>query len=407
MNRNNHPGHVPGQSRHLIVILLAFAGVFILVSVLVFAISYGIYQQSHQQADASPTSGPGTPVNGGHALIPGTVSPSQTGPYGFTILKHITPKTIAYLKELHVNWVRFQLDWSKIEPQSGQFDWSELDSAVSLLNASGIHIDFPLQLAPDWAKSQTCGGHPLLAGATEMAQYASALAQRYNGHNGHGYIDSYEIGNEEFDDHLPPIKKIIDKYCPGINLLPIAGPDLKAGYIAIKSQSPQALVGMFAIWWTNTQHVQNYIQYLYQNGYGPYFDYANFHYYPCAGNPNTAAPGNPAITDGTRPSFDLEWQTLHEIMAQHGDSGKPVWVTETGWTISGVNQAQRCIVSPDQQAQFMTYLLTEAAKSHVVQQLFWYTIDMKDDGMSITQSDTKLPSFYTLQRFIQQQPFWN
>ncbi len=403
MNRNSDPGPVPGRPRTRIAILLAFVGVCILVGVLVFAISYGVVQQNHPQAGASPTSSPAP----GRQPIPGTVSPSQTGPYGFTILRRLTPETIAYLKELRITWVRYQLDWAHIEAQPGQFDWSELDSAVSLVNASGMHIDFPLQLAPDWALSQTCGGKPLLPGAKEMTQYASALAQRYNGRNGHGYIDSYEIGNEEFDEHLPRNKKIVASNCSQVNFVSFYGPVLKAGYQAIKSQSPQALVGMAAIWWVNTPHIRSYLDWLYQNGYGDYFDYANFHYYPCAGNPNTAAPGNPTITDGDRPSFDLEWQTFHEIMAQYGDSRKPVWVTETGWAISNINQAQRCIVSPEQQAQFMSYLLTEAAKSHVVQQLFWYTIDLKNDGMSITQFSNKLPGFYTLQRFIQQQPLWN
>jgi beta-glucosidase len=34
---------------------------------------------------------------------------------------------IACLRELHANAYRFSIDWSRIEPQEGQFDWSALD----------------------------------------------------------------------------------------------------------------------------------------------------------------------------------------------------------------------------------------------------------------------------------------
>jgi hypothetical protein len=348
----------------------------------------------------TPTGGP----NG--RLIPGTVQPSQTGPYGFTILREFTPEIAAQLKQVGVTWVRFQLDWAKIEPQPGQFDWSTLDNVVSLVNSNGFKLDFPLQKAPEWAKSQTCGGKPLLPGAAEMTRYATAVAQRYNGRNGHGFMNSIEIGNEEFDDHLPPIKKIIDKSCPGMNILPIAGADLKAGYQAVKSQSPQTLVGMFAIWWANTLHIQNYMQFLYQNNYGTYFDYANFHYYPCVGNQDVPGPGDPAVTVGDRPSFTLAWQTIRNVMVKYGDSGKPIWLTETGWPTGSIAHPERCVVSPQQQAQNMSVVLNAAYNSRVIQEIFWYTLNPKDKDSSILQASGPLPAYYTIQQFVRQHPGW-
>src|SRR5205823_6023892 len=134
--------------------------------------------------------------------------------------------------------------------------------------------------------------------------FAGVLAARYNGRNGHGYVDSFEIGNEEWDG-----------YWGGswANTLPCRaadyyGPVLKAGYQAVKAQSPTALVGMFGLWWMNTPHIQTYMTWLYQNGYGPYMDFANFHYY---------TGGAPSTTNGAPPSYDLEckpsagaWATL-------------------------------------------------------------------------------------------------
>lgn len=401
MNRNNNPA--PNRSASPLAYILLFTGIALLVGVLVFGVTFTILQRSHSNTPQG--NGTATSTTGGPIPV-GTVQPSKTGPYGFTILRNFTPDTVTYFKELGVTWIRFQLDWGGIEPQRGQFDWSKLDAVVALANASGLHIDFPLQLAPDWALSQKCGSTPILPGPQEMAQYATAVAQRYNGQNGHGTIDSYEIGNEEFDEHLPSNRNTVTQNCSQVNFASFYGPVLKAGYEAIKAQAPNATVGMFGLWWSNIPHIRSYMTWLYQNGYGKYFDYGNFHYYPCAGNPNIQG-GNPEVTVGDVPSFNNEWQTMYGIMAQNGDAGKPIWVTETGWTISGVNQSKRCIVSQQQQASYMQYVLTQSANSHVIEHVFWYTIDSKDDGMSITQFKNKLPSFNTLQQFIQQKPLWN
>lgn len=391
---NQYPGSGPKKSRSWLTPILVLIGLAVLVGVIVFAIFANIFQQSgtHPPTLSATVSRGGS---SGH-LVPGAVQYSTSGPYGFTITTtNVTQQTINYLKQLHVTWLRYQLNWRSIEPQPNQIDWSLLDSVVAIANANGIHITFPIQNAPPWAKSTPCAGTHALPDPTQMALFASTLAQRYNGNNGHGFIDSYEIGNEEFDNIFDGTMQA-SLPCRQPSLY---GPVLKAVYPAIKAQSPHALVGMFGLWWVNLPHIRSYMQWLYQNGYGTYFDFANFHYYICS--------DNPAQTVGDRPSFDLEWQTFHQIMSQYGDSGKPIWLTETGWTTSDVHQKAQCIVSPQTQAQYMQYILNEAANSHVVQHVFWYTINTRNDGMSIIQSGAPLPGFYTMMGFVRNKPLWN
>ena len=333
------------------------------------------------------------------------VPPSSSGPYGFTVLS-FQPQTVTSLKQLGVTWVRYQLNWYKIEAEPNQFNWSELDSAVALANANNIHITFPLQDAPDWALSQTCQGVPFLPNAATFADFAQTVAQRYNGHNGHGYIDSYEVGNEEFDNvWVGTWEKSIPCRQPNFY-----GPILKAAYKAIKAQSPKALVGMFGLLWSNTEHIRTYMEGLYNQGYGAYFDFANFHYYRCGINegssdPSVTSPGS--YPKGDYPSFNLEWQIMHDVMVRNHNGSKPIWVTETGWTTSGLYQSAQCIVTPDQQAQYLSYVTNNAMNSHVVQHVFWYTIGV-DDGMSLTQSNNvPLPSFYALQTIVKLHPLWS
>ena len=316
-------------------------------------------------------------------------------PYGFTVLTIFDQTTIDDLKELRVNWVRYQLNWSDIETKPGKYDWRKLDSAVALANANGIHLTFPLQLAPTWALHQTCANRHILPDAQAMATFASAVAHRYNNHSKHGYIESYEVGNEEFDS-LWTGDWNESTSCRRPDFV---GPVLKATYLAIKAASPNARVGMNSMWWVSTTHVHDYMSWLYQNHYGPYFDFANFHYYICNESPD--------VTIGDRPSFDLEWQTIHNVMTEYGDGNKPIWVTEVGWNTSSVYQSARCIVTPQQQAQYIVSTAQSAMTSHAIQHIFWYTINRERDGMSITQPGEKLPSFYALKKFIQQHPIWS
>ena len=124
-------------------------------------------------------------------------------------------------------WVRLQIHEFDIQTSTGTYDWSRVDTAVSFLNAAGIHIDFPIQCF-----SGSCFSNPVLPTVGQMIQYASALASRYDGKHGHGVIDAFEIGNEEYD-FFPP-----SAY----------GPPLEAGYQAIKAVDPSAMVGTYGVY---------------------------------------------------------------------------------------------------------------------------------------------------------------
>ena len=309
-------------------------------------------------------------------------------PYGFSVWGYQNRITASGLK-----WARVQRDWSSIETAPGVYSFGGMDADVAAANAAGVHITVPLQDAPSFHKSQVCNGVNLFPSPTEMSVFATVMASRYNGRNGHGFVDSFEIGNEEWDGYwggswantLP---------CRAANYY---GPVLKAGYQAVKAQSPNALVGMFGMWWVNTPHIQSYMTWLYQNGYGSYMDFANFHYYP---------GGNPAVTSGDTPSYDLEWQTIRGVQAAHGDGGKPVWCTETGWAINSNGQPGP-LVSLAQQSQYLQYVLDSSRTSGVMQRVFIYMIsDTGTDGMNLYPPSGPLPSYTMLESYIARYPSW-
>lgn len=290
-------------------------------------------------------------------------------PYGFTTI-HADAQLVSAYSALKVCWVRLQIHESDLQTAAGGYDWSRVDAAVSLLNAAGIHIDFPIQCF-----GGSCFSNPTLPTVAQLAQYAGALASRYDGRHGHGLIEAFEIGNEEYD-FFPPA---------------VYGPLLKAGYQAIKAVYPSALVGMYGIYRSFLPHIQAVLGTLVSGGYANYFDFANFHYY--------AHGGDPHLSTADHPSFDAEWQAVHALLP-----AKPIWVTEVGWTTTPLPGIQS--VPPQTQASYLVYVTRQAADSGVVQRIFWFTLDYGTQGDSIDPPTGPQPAYWLLQAFIQQRPTW-
>src|SRR2546428_1448129 len=189
--------------------------------------------------------------------LPGAAQ-NDANPYAFAVWRYQSRIAASGVK-----WARLQRDWSTIETSPGVYNFAGLDADAAAATAAGVHVTVPIQDAPGFHKTQVCNGVNLFPGPAEMSTFAGIMAARYNGQNGHGYVDSFEIGNEEWDGYwggswastLP---------CRAASYY---GPVLKAGYQAVKAQSPTALVGMFGMWWVNTPHIQSYMTWLYQNSY--------------------------------------------------------------------------------------------------------------------------------------------
>jgi hypothetical protein len=311
-------------------------------------------------ADANPT---------GAADTPAAMDAGAGSPYGITTI-HADGTLVSQLHQLNICWTRLQMDETSIQPSPGVFNWSGLDQAVATLNAAGIHIDFPLRCF-----GGACFSNPTLPTPAQMAAYATAVASRYDGRHGHGRIDAFEVGNEEYDF-----------FSPGVY-----GPILQAGYLAIKSVYPDALVGMYGTYRPSLQHLQAVMSAI-ANGYSQYLDFANFHYY--------VHGDNPSISQGDIPSLNQAIQAIHAILPN-----KPIWLTEVGWPTSPLPGISA--VSPAVQAEYLRYVMDTAASSGIVQRVFWFTLDYGNQPDSIyPQNGGPLPAFTLLQQYVQQYPLW-
>jgi hypothetical protein len=123
-------------------------------------------------------------------------------------------------------------------------------------------------------------------------------------------------------------------------------PVVKDSYLAIKRVAPRLTVIAGAIAFSDGTFLED----AYADGMGGYFDALSVHPYTYNASPAHIARSWPgrmfSLVDG------VPW--IHDIMAQHGDGQKRVWLTEVGWNTLGDSVARA--VSDPQRARYVGQL---------------------------------------------------
>jgi hypothetical protein len=140
---------------------------------------------------------------------PGTL-PLRTSlldPYTFTGTQQATAFHMAHAAG--ASYVRLVVPWSEIapnnhpgdfvpaDPNSPYYTWGWLDGSVSAIEADGMQPILDITSAPGWALSRPTSGQ--VAGApsdTALAEFAKAVALRYDGHHGQPAVHAFQVWNE-------------------------------------------------------------------------------------------------------------------------------------------------------------------------------------------------------------------
>ena len=217
--------------------------------------------------------------------------------------------------------VRLDVGWDALQPTAdGGWDVRylvRLDDVLDLAAARGEHIILVVLGTPAWARgnggSRMTPPSDVRAFATAVSFLAARYAQR---------LDLvYEIWNE------PNQPQFWDSP---------TGPDAAAyarllteAYSAIKSVAPYATVLGGSIAFNDP----SYLEAMYAAGAGGHFDALALHPYSDAFAPD--ASSNPSR------SFVTALDQSRQILVAHGDSEKPIWVTEMGWSTQDITDLQR------------------------------------------------------------------
>ena len=299
------------------------------------------------------------------------VTPGQLGmatPFG-ELLGSSTADMNAELADyakLGVDWVRLDIHWDLVQPtKNGGYDWSLVDKVFNAIDAAGMEVVAVFNNVPNWLDSTLSTA----ASQQALADFAKAAAQRYG-----SKVDHWEILNEQNKHGVTPAD-----YTAA----------LKKTYTAIKSVDADDTVitgGLAAV--PNTGNgmwgAVDYLQQIYANGGGDYFDAVGYHPYTYP-----LMPSDPAAWNG----WQIMESGIRSTMVANGDAAKQVWMTEMGAPTSG----NGVTVTAAEQAQILSEAVALAKNYAWAGPIMWFSYQDSplDDGFGLLDSSGNRKAAYS------------
>jgi hypothetical protein len=299
---------------------------------------------------------------------------AQAASPGVNIAGAPTPDRVSEAIATGAKTVRIFALWKDLEPDAkGQYPAGApnvaslsavYDAAITQLNAAGVQPLFVVTEAPSWAN----GSGDVNVPPINVGDFGDFLG-RFAAHNkGVGSVAGYEVWNEPDESTF---------WHPG----PDAGKYtamLQSAYANVKAADPSATVVAGPMTGNDYQWLQN----LYTAGAGGSFDVVAVHTDTACldRGPDAFYRENGQLA---RYTF-LGYRTVHETMAAHGDGGKPIWMSELGWSSTGGGPTS-CVrgqwagqkpsgVSEADQAGYLTKAYACLANDPYVTQADWFTL---------------------------------
>jgi len=232
-------------------------------------------------------------------------------------------RTLEMVREMGATTIVEFFPWPYIEPQQGVYFWEHSDMIVRHARAQGLVIIARIGMVPEWA--QPYG--PEVDGDTSLTHlepnrfwdfghFVEVFARHYQ--NDIRHIIVWNEPNLAYEWGYQPV--LPQRY---VSLLQFA-------YPAAHRANPEVMVLAGALAPTlepvGSQYGMNEIDYLtqlYEWGVRDYFDALAVHTYGFK-----FPPEEPPAADVL--NF-RRVEMLRDIMVEHGDAEKPVYITETGW----------------------------------------------------------------------------
>lgn len=263
--------------------------------------------------------------------------------------------------------IRRDFVWSEIEPTEGSLDFTAYDALVAEARAANVKLLGTLDYGNPWANASSNGDidYP----PTDPKNYADFAAQ-VAAHFA-GQVDDWEIWNEP--------NQGLRFWKPTLSGDPAAyGALLEDAFDSIHAAAPGARVLLGGTVFT-PQIIEGAIPWLGEAyaahpDLAQHFDVAGVHTY--AAYPPQTAPEVGVLAD---PPLEDKLAMHAWLLAQHGASATPIWITELGWPVYGV-------VDEATQARFTvraTLLAARAGASAV----FWYTLRDGPDPTAFPPED--------------------
>ncbi|MGN6562389.1 MAG: hypothetical protein ACTHMU_06990 [Thermomicrobiales bacterium] len=271
---------------------------------------------------------------------------------------------LAAYQDLHVQVVRISIDWKRVEAVPGTYDWSLYDRTLLPLAERHIAIVADLVSFPAWTSTdplcaqlaaETAHCLPRAGVDADWARFCAAAAARYP------FIGRWEIWNEpELWAGIRDAKVYLDYFT--------------RAYRAIHANHPGARVAISTLvgWdWVADLYWSTPAQ-------DRVWDAVAYHPYPIPGG-----------ISGENPAVPIDINRINRLrleMERNGTPGRPIWITEFGWSRSPEEQAVRL---RNALAWFAGRTDIELVCLH--QLLDWSGDDPAPDGYGLMRADPRPP----------------
>lgn len=259
-------------------------------------------------------------------------------------------RTLRMVRQMGAPWIVEYFPWPYVEPSKGKYQWEHTDQVIRHARSQGLIVIARLGWTPAWARPAPGEQETTLTyldsqAYDDLARFVAAFAGRYRGQVDHVIL--WNEPNLSFEWGYRPVDpaaytEMLRVVYPAAKA---ANPDLiiLAGALAPTLEPPGSPAGLNDLL---------YLEGMYRAGAAPYFDALAAHAYGMQAPPD--APPAPELLNFRRVEL------LREIMVEHGDAHKSIYVTEAGW-----NDHPRwtMTVSPAQRIRF-TIGAYEWAREH-------------------------------------------
>jgi polysaccharide biosynthesis protein PslG len=257
-------------------------------------------------------------------------------------------KTVEMISMAGIGWIKEGFPWSELEPAEGshwdpehqQDTWQKYDEIVDLAESYGLRIIARLDHTPPWARPDGSDYHSPPSDVRSYGRFVEAFVERYSGR-----IQHIQIWNEpnlarEWGGEIDPdgYAELLEEAYQRANA---ADPDVVvlSAPMAMTNETSDRAIPEFDYW-----------EALYEVGANEFFDVLT-----ATGYGIDQPPDDP-------PSRDVinlrRIELLRDLMAEHGDTSTPIWLTEYGWNASPdsipAEERQWGSVSDREQAEWTT-----------------------------------------------------
>ena len=276
-------------------------------------------------------------------------------------------------------WVRITASWHRIQSSKNEgYDWQDIDDAIALAKKYNLKVLMQISGAPEWAtgvdklsaaeknalnarKIWVASFAPLQQYDNDFSNFVTALVKRYASQGVIDYEFWNEPGNPEFwHDTIQNPRPNPEHYTDLLKIAYTAAHDahndvnvMAGGMTVGASNSATGYVGPM-----------EFLERIYRAGAKGYFDGLSHHPYGIYARTFRDNGWANMIGDVVAPGGGEK--TLYQIMSEHGDGNKKIWITEVGIDAAypGVEETK--------QANVISKILDQYQKSNIYGPLIFY-----------------------------------